>query len=140
MRVAFGLIGLVLSLLAWGGQIIAWMNPVLAQRLSLSGDAAHEDAGFSADGRGEARWDAFTLWVMPVAAILWMIEAPRWPEAALIGGAIYLYFGGRGILSRRALLDAGVPIGTRADVRSAMIMLAVWGLLGAIAVTLALAA
>ncbi|MCP4966206.1 MAG: hypothetical protein GY926_13355 [bacterium] len=52
---------------------------------------------FWADIRAEALWDAMTLWVMAAAGVLLIADAAAWPYFGLVGGGMYLYFGGRGI-------------------------------------------
>ena len=48
----------------------------------------------------------------------------------MIGGAIYVYFAGRGVLTRRELQRRELRIGSTASVKSAYVMLSVWCVVG----------
>ena len=82
---------------------------------------------FWADGRGEATWDAFTLWTLPLAGVLLIVGHEAWTWFGLLGGGMYLYFAGRGILVRLELRRRGHRIGEPADVRVGMAALSAWG-------------
>ena len=65
-----------------------------------------------------------------MAGILVMLDHTSWPYFGVIGGSIYVYFGGRGILTRLEMRRRGFRIGERSNVRLGLIMLAVWGVAG----------
>jgi len=138
MSVAWGIALVVLGLLAWLGQALAWLAPALAARLGLTETESAVEPTFWADIRGEAKWDALTLWTLPVAGVLLIADATTWPQWGLISGAVYLYFGGRGVLSRLQIKKQGLRVGTEAEVRSAFVMLPVWSLAGLITIVAAL--
>lgn len=131
MTIAFGVAVLVLGLFAWLGQVVALVDPQRAARLGLSESEERIDPAFHADGRAECLWDSLTLWVLPTAAALLLAGHPSWRVLAPIGGAMYLYFGGRGVLQRRAMRRRAVRIGSEANVKSAYVFLTLWGLAGA---------
>lgn len=60
-----------------------------------------------------------------------------WPYFGLIGGGIYVYFAGRGILARFGMQRGGFRVGDLKTVRLGLIMLAVWGVVGLITVVTA---
>ena len=62
MELLWGVVIVGLGLLAWGGQVVTWLAPEAAARLSLTEAEDAVDAVYWADLRGEARWDAMTLW------------------------------------------------------------------------------
>ena len=90
-----------------------------------------------ADIRGEAAWDALTLWTLPLAGLLLLIDVEQWAYFGLAGGAIYVYFAGRGLLTRLEMLRNNYRIGALSNVRLGLVMLVVWGIAGALVVALA---
>jgi len=130
LQVTAGVVIVLLALLAWGGQVLSWLAPATAQRLSLTEARADVEPAFWADLRGEAVWDSFTLWTLVVAGAFLAVDASVWAYFGLVGGAIYLYFAGRGILTRRVMERLGLRIGAPSDVKAAYLMLAVWGVTG----------
>jgi hypothetical protein len=132
MDIAWGIIILALGLLAWGGQALSWFVPATAERLGLTEAETAVEPAFWADGRGEALWDILSLWTMAAAGILLVIGDPAWAYLGLIAGGMYVYFGGRGILTRRELIRGGFRVGAPSSVRLGLMMLGVWGVVGAI--------
>jgi len=138
MSIAWGFVSVLLGLLAWLGQALSWLAPALAARLGLTETESAVEPTFWADVRAEAIWDSLTLWTLPLAGVLLIVDAATWPQWGLIGGAVYLYFGGRGVLSRIQIKKRGLRVGTDAEVRSALVMLLVWALVGLITIVAAL--
>lgn len=130
MAITWGIIVVLLSLLAWGGQAISWFSPRTAERLGLTEAQDAVEPTFHADIRGEALWDSLTLWVLVVAGVLLIAGNDAWPYFGLAGGAIYVYFAGRGLLTRRAMQQRGLRIGRAENVKSAYLFLAIWGVTG----------
>ena len=60
--------------------------------------------------RGEAIWDSVTLWTLPLAGVLLLLNNPLWVYFGLVGGGMYLYFAGRGLSRFLAgwALDSGM--------------------------------
>jgi hypothetical protein len=137
MTIAWGVVLVVSSLLAWGGQTVSWLAPDTATRLGLMESEDDVDETFWADIRGEAAWDTITLWTLPVAGILLLADQAAWPYFGLVGGGMYVYFAGRGVLVRREMMRRGRRIGAPASVRVGLVALAGWGLIGAITVVAA---
>lgn len=137
MTIAWGLVLIILSVLCWGGQVISWLSPRTAERLSLTEAEDTVEPAFHADVRGEALWDTLTLWVTIVAGVLLVAGNPAWPYFGLAGGAVYVYFAGRGVLTRHALQRRGHRIGTAQSVRSAYVFLSLWGVMGLVTVVAA---
>ena len=140
MGIAWGIVLLLLSLLAWGGQTIVWLAPATGERLGLVETSSAVDSVFAADARGEALWDVLALWTMVVAGVLLVLDHPAWAYFGLIGGGVYGYFAGRGILTRNELRRRGVLIGTPQNVRVGYAFLAVWGLMAVITIVAAVVA
>jgi hypothetical protein len=138
MEVIWGSVLVVLGLLAWGGQSISLMDPTRAARWNLTEAEEKVEPAYWADIRGEALWDFYTLWTLPVAGILLILDAASWTSFGLVGGGVYVYFAGRGILTRLELQRRGFRIGDPANVRLGLVMLGVWGLVGLTTVIAAL--
>jgi hypothetical protein len=138
MSVAWGIALVVLGLLAWLGQTLSWLAPALAARLGMTETESAVEPTFWADIRAEATWDSLTLWTLPLAGVLLIADAATWAQWGLIGGAVYFYFGGRGVLSRIQIRKRGLHIGTEAETRSAFVMLPIWALAGLITIVAAL--
>jgi hypothetical protein len=137
MTTLWGIVVALLALLAWGGQLVVWLAPDTAVRLSLMEPEDSVEPSFFADVRGEAMWDALTLWTMVVAGALLMAGNSRWAYFGLVGGAMFVYFSGRGISSRRAIQGAGFSVGRPKTVTQAYVFLAVWGAIGLITIVAA---
>jgi hypothetical protein len=131
---------IVLGVLAWGGQAISWIAPAPAVRWGLSEAEVEVEPTFWADIRGEAPWDALTLWTLPVAGLLLVIGSNAWPHFGLAGGSVYAYFAGRGLFTRTVMLRRGLRIGAPASVRTGLIALVVWLAAGIVTVWAAVVA
>lgn len=134
MDIAWGVVLVVLSLLAWGGQVVSWLAPDLAVRLTLMEAEDDVEPVFWADIRGEALWDALTLWTMVVAGGLLVLDQPAWAFFGLAGGGAYLYFAGRGISARMAMQARGLRIGAPSSVKVGYLFLVVWGLMAVVTI------
>ena len=134
MGVAWGIVVVVLSLLAWGGQTVSWSAPETAVRLGLTEAKDEVEPVYWADIRAEALWDTFTLWTLLVAGILLILDISVWTYFGLVGGAVYAYFGGRGVLARLEMQRRGLRIGTPSSVKAAYMFLPLWGVTGLITI------
>lgn len=134
MEMVLGALLIVLGLLAWGGQGLAWFAPRTAEKLSLTEGEETVEPLYWADGQGEALWDFLTLWTLVVAGVLLLLDHEAWPYFGLVAGGIYVYFAGRGILTRLQMQRSGFRIGDPSNVRLGLIMLAVWGIVGLITI------
>ena len=137
MDVFSGIALLVLGILAWAGQTWSFLAPSSAQALKLSESQESVEPVFWADIRGEAAWDALTLWTLPAAGLLLLMDQWQWAYFGLVGGAIYVYFGGRGIFTRVEMMRNGFRVGDASSVRLGLVMLAIWGVAGGLAIALA---
>ena len=137
MEIVWGVVLIVLGLLAWGGQGLSYFAPSTAEKLNLTEGEEKVEPVFWADGQGEALWDFLTLWILVVAGILLLLDHDAWPYFGLVGGSVYVYFAGRGILTRLEMQRSGFRIGDPSNVRLGLIMLAVWGVVGLITIVTA---
>ncbi len=130
MEIVFGVVLVALSLLCWGGQTLAWRAPETAVRLSLMEAERDVEPTYWADIRGEAAWDALTLWTLIPAGVLLILDSEQWAYFGLVGGGMYVYFAGRGILTRMEMRQRGLRIGRPGNLKVAFTFLAVWGVMG----------
>lgn len=137
MRYLWGFVLIVLGLIAWGGQLLSWAMPDHAVRLGLMEAEADVEPTFWADMRGEAGWDALTLWTLPAAGALLAAGIDSWALLGLVGGGMYCYFAGRGIVTRLAMRRRGLRIGAPANVRVGLAALALWGVAALITIVAA---
>lgn len=134
MGVVWGVVLVVASVVAWGGQTLAWLNPPLAVSWGLA-EAEHDvDPVFHADSRGEARFDALSLWTLLIAGVLLLIGNEAWAYFGLVGGGTYAYFAGRGVSARLEMQRRNQRIGTPNTVRVAYLFLALWGLIAIVTI------
>ncbi len=131
----------VLALLMWPiylGQIVSVVNLPLARRLGLQEPPATIDPIYARDTAGTARWDVLSMWTLPAAGILMLVDNDWWPYLALIGGAVYLDTGGRQAIKLLGYRQEGVRVGTSQAVRLALAVYAVFVIVGAIVISIAL--
>ena len=140
MNIIWGAILTIISSIGWLGQLISATNPILAARLGLIEPEADVDPTFYADVRGEAYWDSAILWILPAAGVLLLLGNPVWVYFGLVGGGMYLYFAGRGIVVRRLMQQRSIRIGMPDSLKVIYIFLALWGLAAAITIIMAVAA
>ena len=141
MNIIWGIILILFTLLlCWLGQVINATSPALAAKLGLSEPESDVDPIFFLDGRAEAIWDALILWTLPMAGILLLLDNPSWAYFGLVGGGMYLYFAGRGLVVRRLMRRNDVPIGKPGTMNLYNGVLIVWGLIGLITIIMAVAA
>jgi hypothetical protein len=139
MNIIWGLILTILSSIGYFGQVISAFWPETAARLGLTEAEGDVDSTFYADMRGEAFWDTVILWTLPVAGVLLVLNNSMWVYFGLVGGGMYLYFAGRGILARRVMQGRGLQIGSPESLKVAYIFLALWGLAAIITIIMAIA-
>ena len=138
MDIFWGSVLIILGLIGWVGQSISLLWPDGAVRYGLSEAEADVEPVFWADIRGEAGWDAFVLWTLPLAGLLLVLGSPNWAYFGLVGGGIYLYFGGRGIFQRLSMRRRGMRVGSDQSVRIGLIFLAVWAVTALVTIAAAI--
>jgi len=75
MLIFWGVILIIFTLIiCWIGQIITSLKSELAVKMQLADSESDVDPAFYADGRGEAIWDSFSLWTLPVTGILMILN------------------------------------------------------------------
>ena len=137
MNIIWGVILTIISSLGWLGQVISAVKPALAEKLGLTELEAEVDPAFYADVRGEVLWDAVILWPLPAAGVLLILNNPVWVYFGMVGGGMYLYFAGRGMIARRVMQQRGIRIGTPQSLKTIYLFLALWGLVAVITLVMA---
>jgi len=141
MNIFWGVILILFTLLlCWLGQVVNATAPKFAARIGLAEPEADVDRTYFLDGRGEAIWDALILWTLPVAGVLLLINNPNWAYFGLVGGGMYLYFAGRGLVVRQVLGRQGIAIGQPQTLKLYNVVLFLWGLIAVITIIMAVAA
>ena len=140
MNIIWGVILIIISLIGWLGQVITALSPAVATKLGVTEPEADVDPTFYADVRGEAIWDALTLWILPMAGILLVVNNPLWIYFGLVGGGMYLYFAGRGMAVRWVMQRRGVRIGQPETLKMVYVFLMLWGLTAVVTIIMAVAA
>ena len=137
MNLIWGIVLLIFALFAWIAQAITAVAPKKAAKLGLSEYKSDVDPAFWADVRGEVVWDTIILWILPLAGILLLLDNSLWAYFGLIGGGMYLYFAGRGILTRLVLQRRGIRIGKPGTLKTYYVMLVIWGLIALVTIIMA---
>lgn len=138
MNIIWGVILTIFSVLGWMGQAITAISPKVAAKLGLTEYESEVDATFWADIRGESVWDTIILWTLPVAGILLMLNYSLWAYFGLVGGGMYLYFAGRGILTRLAMQRRGIRIGKPGTQKAFYVFLSLCGLIAIVTIIMAI--
>ncbi len=139
MNIVWGAILTIFSLIGWFGQTITALFPQLAVKLELSEPESDVDPTFYADVRGEAFWDMLILWILPVAGILLMLNNSLWAYFSLVGGGMFLYFAGRGIVVRLTMKRLGIRIGNPKALKMVYAFMSIWGLIAVVTIFMAAA-
>jgi len=137
MDAVWAVILIVLSLLAWGGQVIYAISPRLGAKLGVGEAKSDVHPVFFIDARGEAIWDSMILWSLLVAGILLLFSHPLWPYFGLVGGSCYLYFAGRNLITRRMLQRHDISIGSLKSIKIAYVFVSIWGIVGLVTIFMA---
>ncbi len=138
MNLIWGVVLVIFTLvLCWLAQVINALSPTLAAQLGLNEPESDVDPTFYVDTRGEAIWDAIAVWTLPVAGILLILNSPLWVYFGLVGGGMYLYFAGRGIVVRLVMQRRGIRIGKPVTLKLYYTCLAVWGTIAVVTIIMA---
>jgi hypothetical protein len=141
MDQAWGITLIIFTLvMGWLMQVIVTLTPSLAAKWGFIEPKSEADPTFLVDAKGEAIWDSLILWTLPVAGILLLLDSSYWAYFGLVGGGMYLYFAGRGIVVRRMMQRRGIPIGNPDNLKLFYAFLVMWGLIGGVTIGLAVAA
>lgn len=138
MNIIWGVILFIISSIGYLGQLISAFWPETAVKLGLTEAQVEVDPTFYVDVRGEAYWDTVILWPLPAAGLLLILNNPIWVYFGLVGGGMYLYFAGRGIVTRFMMQRRGIRIGRPETLKVVTIFLTLWGLAALITIIMAI--
>ena len=133
MTIAIGILTVGFIGLLYAGQVVSVANLGLAQRLGLQENPEEVDPLFTSLEVWTARWDLPTLWILPVAGVLMLMDHSWWPYVAMIGGGVAADTGGREIAKYLSLRQHGVRIGTPTGQRVLFWAMASVSLVGVVA-------
>jgi len=138
MNLIWGIILVSVTLKCWIGQIIIAFSPKIAVKIRIIENESDVNQTFFSEKRGEAIWDAISLWTLPFAGILLILNNTLWVYFSLIGGSIYLFFVGRGISSQLTMQRHGNHIGLTKKLKVKYLILILWGVIAIITIIMAL--
>ena len=139
MNLIWGIIIVSVTLKVWIGQIIIAFFPKIANKINIIEHESDVDKTFFLDLRGSAIWDVLSLWTLPLAGVLLILNNNLWTYFGLVGGGMYLYFVGRGIASRLTMQRHGIRIGKSKNLKLNYLLLTLWGLIAIVTIIMALA-
>jgi len=129
MVTATGILILIVGLVAWIGQTLAFLTPALAVRLGVLERKEGMDASlYVIEAKAEGLVDMLLTWTFPLSALLMLLDHPFWPYLGLIGSGMFLYIAGLIPLSRVFLKREGKQVGSRSAERAAYVFGAIWAL------------
>jgi hypothetical protein len=127
MGTEIGILVIIVGLIAWIGQTLAFLTPSLAVRFGVLEPQEEIDPTlYILESKAEGLTDMLLSWTLPASGLLMLLEQPLWPYLGLIGGGVYLYFAGVITLSRVFLKRRGKKVGRPASERAVYVFSAIW--------------
>lgn len=127
MSTAIGVVTLIVGLVAWLGQGLAFLVPSAAVRLGvLEPEEEVDPTLYVIEAQSMGLSDLLLGWTLPASALLMLLRHPIWPYLALIGSGIFIYFSAVIVLSRVYLKREGRSVGRPASVRAAYLFGGIW--------------
>ncbi|UCG62162.1 MAG: hypothetical protein JSV52_02435 [Candidatus Zixiibacteriota bacterium] len=127
MITLIGIVVIVLGLMCWIGQGLAVFAFPMAVKFGLFEPEEELDQSLYLFERlAQGIMDVLLAWILPLSALLMILDNAFWPLFALVGGGIYLYFPGLFMISRIVLKKHGKKVGSPSSVRTAYIFGTVW--------------
>jgi hypothetical protein len=127
MTIVIGVVVIIVGLICWIGQSLAFMAPRLAVKLGLIEPENEMDRTlYIIETKAHGLTDMLLTWIFPVSGLLMILDYSLWPILALLGGGIYIYFSGVIILHRVFLKSHGIKIGGPSSERGAYVFGVLW--------------
>lgn len=127
MITLIGIVVIILGLMCWIGQGLGIIALPVAVRLGLVEPEDEVDSSMHLFERfAEGIMDVLLAWILPLSALLMILDNSYWPFFALVGGGVYLYFPGVFMITRFVLKRHGKKVGSPALVKSAYIFGILW--------------
>ena len=140
VNLIWGVILISTTLKCWIGQTIIAFSPKVASKIRIIEPESDVNPTFFADMRGAAIWDTISLWTLPFAGILLLLNNSLWPYFGLTGGGMYLYFVGREITSNLTMQRHRINIGTSKKLKVKYMILTLWGFIAFVTIIMAVIA
>ena len=127
MSTAIGVFVILAGLICWVGQALSFFAPRIAAKVGVCEREGEVDQSmYIIETKAHGLTDTLLTWMLPLAALLMIFDAPYWPVLALIGGGIYLYFPGIIMLNRVYLKKHGKDVGKRSSELGAYVFGFTW--------------
>ncbi len=138
MVTAVGILVLVLGLIAWIGQSLAFLAPTIAVRIGVLEPEGEIDSTLRiVEAKAEGLMDLLLAWTLPASALLMLLGHQLWPYLAFFGGGVFLYFSGLISFSRVFVKAAGRKVGRSASERAAYLFGGLWAISAGVMIVLA---
>ena len=139
MTTIFGIVVMVVGLIAWIGQSLAVFSLPTAIKLGLFEPENEVDQSmFVFERYSMGIMDILLTWILPFSAFLMIMGNSYWPLFALVGGGVYLYFPGVFMITRIVLKKHGKKVGRPSAVAGAFMFGWIWTLSSIIMIVLAI--
>ncbi len=139
MKIAIGIAVIVAGLICWIGQLLSFFAPAAANKLGVcEAEGEMDPVLFLIETKANGLTDVVLTWMLPLSALLMILDVSGWPILALIGGGIYLYFPGPVILNRVFLKRHGRNIGKASSEYTAYVLGFIWIISATAMITLAI--
>lgn len=127
MVTTVGILVLILGLIAWIGQSLAFLAPSLAETLGvLEPEGEVDPTLYIIESKAEALADVLLAWTLPASALLMILNHPLWPYLAFFGAGVFLYFSALITFSRFFLKSEGRKVGQPASEKAAYLFGGLW--------------
>jgi hypothetical protein len=141
MITLIGIIVIIAGMICWIGQSLSFFAPVIAVKLGLCEPENDMDHTlYIIETRAHGLTDILLTWILPLSALLMLLNHPVWPILALVGGGVYLYFPGIIILHRVFLKKQGLKVGKPSAQAGTYIFGTIWLLSSVTMIALAIMA
>ena len=138
MVTAVGILVLVLGLIAWLGQSLAFLAPSLAVNLGVLEPEDEVDPTLHIiEAKAEGLADMLLAWTLPASALLMILDHPLWPYLAFFGAGVFLYFSALITFSRIFLRGAGRKVGRPVSERATYLFGGLWAVCSVVMMVLA---
>lgn len=117
MIIFFGVLVIIVGLIAWVGQTLSFFAPEAATKIgALESKDEIDETLYVFESKAMGLVDIFTTWIFPASGLLLLLNNSLWPYFGLVGAGVYLYFSGVIILSRIYLKRMGKKVGSAISV------------------------
>ena len=119
----------MLGLICWLGQTLIVFTPHVAEKLGVGEPEEDLDRSMYLFERySQGIMDILLTWILPVSALMMLLDIKHWPILALVGGGVYLYFPGVFSITRIVLKRDGLKVGSPASEIAAYTLGILWTL------------